>query len=121
MLSRLKNWLKGKSSTSESNSAGQLKGTGRHVVAGQPIKTSAPKRTYPRNSDTAAAAGRGEDHGANKNKVVRNQYIRESTGTHETLKILDSSLPDPDDEANIDPYNTGGFDRSKNWANRSQK
>jgi len=34
---------------------------------------------------------------------------------------LDDSLVDPDEEAGIDPYNTGGFDRSKNWNNSFRK
>ena len=44
--------------------------------------------------------------------------MRENTGTHETLKILDDSLVDDDEEAGIDPYNTGEFDRSRNWDKR---
>ena len=34
---------------------------------------------------------------------------------------FDDSLVDPDEEAGIDPYNTGGFDRSKNWNNSFRK
>jgi hypothetical protein len=62
-----------------------------------------------------------EDAGPGKNKLIRNKYIREDTGTHETLKILDDSLVDSGEEPGIDPYNTGGFDRSKNWHNRFRK
>ena len=62
-----------------------------------------------------------EDAGPGKNKLIRNKYIREDTGTHETLKILDDSLVDSGEETGIDPYNTGGFDRSKNWHNRFRK
>jgi len=62
-----------------------------------------------------------EDAGPGKNKLIRNRYIREDTGTHETLKILDDSLVDSGEEPGIDPYNTGGFDRSKNWNNRFRK
>ena len=47
--------------------------------------------------------------------LIRNRYVREDTGTHETLKILDDSLIDTKEETGIDPYNTGRFDRSKNW------
>ena len=50
-----------------------------------------------------------------------NTYIRENTGTHKTVKTLDDSLVDPDEADGIDPYNTGGFDRSKNWNNRFRK
>lgn len=59
-----------------------------------------------------------EDAGSGKNGLIRKKYVREDTGTHETLKIFDYSLVDSGEEADIDPYNTGGFDRSKNWNNR---
>ena len=62
------------------------------------------------------------DGGPGKNVLVRNKYLREDTGTHETLKIIDESLLNPDDEDGIDPYNTGRFDRTKSWdSSRSRK
>ena len=65
--------------------------------------------------------GKIEDGGPGKNVLVRNKYVREDTGTHETLTIIDDSLPD-DEEAGLDPYNTGRFDRSKSWnSSRSRK
>mgnify|MGYP000866434531 FL=1 len=66
-------------------------------------------------------SGRIEDAGPGKNVLIRNKYVREDTGTHETLKILDDSMVDSGEETGIDPYNTGGFDRSKNWNNRFRK
>lgn len=59
-----------------------------------------------------------EDNGPGKNVLIRNKYVREDTGTHDTLKILDDSSIVSDDETGIDPYNTGQFDRSKNWDKR---
>lgn len=56
-----------------------------------------------------------------QNVLIRNKYVREDTGTHETLKILDDSLVDSGEESGIDPYNTGGFDRSRNWESRFRK
>lgn len=50
--------------------------------------------------------------------LIRNKYLREDTGTHETLKILDDSLLDSGEEEGFDPYNTGDFDRSRNWERR---
>jgi len=111
MLARLKNWFKGKTPTGESDSANQITGTGRHAIARQSVK-----KPY-----NATASERAQAPDARKNAATRNQYIREETSTHETLTILDSSLPDPDEEKGIDPYNTGGFDRSKNWNNRFRK
>ena len=62
------------------------------------------------------------DGGPGKNVLVHNKYLREDTGTHETLKIIDESILDSDDEDGIDPYNTGRFDRSKSWdSSRSRK
>jgi hypothetical protein len=58
------------------------------------------------------------DGGPDKTVLVRSKYIREDTGTHETLRILDDSITQPDDEIGTDPYDTGDFDRSKNWDKR---
>ena len=66
----------------------------------------------------AEVGGRIEDSGPGKNVLIRNRFVREDTGTHETLKILDDSLVDSGEEAGIDPYNTGEFDRSRNWDKR---
>ena len=59
-----------------------------------------------------------EDNGPGKNVLIRNKYVREDTGTHETLKILDDSMLETDEEEGMDPYNTGQFDRSKHWDKR---
>ena len=64
--------------------------------------------------------GRIEDRGPGKNVLIRNKYLREDTGTHETLKILDDSMIDTDEDEGFDPYNTGQFDRSRNWDKRSK-
>ena len=62
------------------------------------------------------------DGGPGKNILIRNKYVREDTGTPETLKIVDDSLLDNDDEVGIDPYNTGRFDRARCWnSSRSRK
>ena len=53
--------------------------------------------------------------------LVRNRYQSEDTGTHDTLKIIDDSLVDSGEETGIDPYNTGNFDRSRNWDKRFRK
>ena len=66
----------------------------------------------------AELGGRIEDGGPGKNVLIRNRFVREDTGTHETLTILDDSLVDSGEEAGIDPYNTGEFDRSRNWDKR---
>ena len=65
--------------------------------------------------------GRIEDAGPGKNVLIRSKYVREDTGTHETLKIIDDSLIDSGEETGFDPYNTGQFDRSKTWKSRTRK
>lgn len=50
-----------------------------------------------------------------KPRHARKKYVREDTGTHETLTIIDESLLPSDDKDDIDPYNSGQFDRSKSW------
>lgn len=64
--------------------------------------------------------GRIEDAGPGKNVLVRSKYLREDTGTHDALKIIDESEIEEDD-GGIDPYNTGRFDRSQSWNSRFRK
>ena len=73
-------------------------------------------------SSGVSPSSRIESLGPGKNVLIRNKYVREDTGTHETLKIIDEdTLLDTGEETGIDPYNTGGFDRSKNWDTRFRK
>jgi len=62
--------------------------------------------------------GRIEDGGPGKNVLVRNRYVREDTGTHEKLVIIDEASLDDDGDKGFDPYNTGQFDRSQTWSRR---
>ncbi len=55
------------------------------------------------------------------NVLIRNKYQREDTDTHDNLKIIDDSMIDSGEETGIDPYNTGNFDRSRNWDKRFRK
>ena len=63
-------------------------------------------------------SGRLVDSGPGKTVLVRNKLVREDSGTHETLTILGDSFAQSDDEVGTDPYDTGDFDRSKNWDKR---
>ncbi len=66
--------------------------------------------------------GKIEDGGPGKNVLVRNKYVREDTGTHETLTIIDDSILQADEDDGLDPYNSGRLDRSKSWnSSRSRK
>ena len=65
--------------------------------------------------------GRIEDRGPGKNVLIRNKYLREDSGTHETLKIFDDSVLETEEVKGFDPYNTGRFDRSKHWDKRTRE
>jgi hypothetical protein len=89
-----------------------------------------PKRTEPamqKSPDPALVdfdselGGRIHDGGPGKNVLVRNKYVREDSGTHDTLKIIDDSLVEETDDYADDPYNTGRFDRSQSWNLRTKK
>ena len=122
MFERFENWLTDKFSAADSRPPEQLRQPG------------APTRTIPRPTIPAAVqpavtpvgfepslGAQIEDAGPGKNVLFRNIHIREDTGTHETLKIIDESLLDSDQQDSFDPYNSGQFDRSRNWGDRFSK
>lgn len=89
-------------------------------------KTAKPKK--PIDSDfvefDASIDGKIDTVGPGKNVLRRPRFVREEAGTHETLSIVDEAgeqQRNEDDEDGIDPYNTGRFDRSKNWDKRFRK
>ena len=131
MLEKIKNWIQGAGSSKQSTPAQNLQQSGAH-----PRPTQSPRdrdkgaerrkildrRTQPGFVDLdPTVAGNIESNGPGKNVLIRNKYQREDTGTHETLRIVVESLLDSDEETGIDPYNTGNFDRSKNWDKRFRK
>jgi hypothetical protein len=70
----------------------------------------------------AELGGQIADGGPGKNVLVRSKFVREESGTHDNLKILDAALFEEEEEKDgIDPYNTGRFDRAKSWEFRSRK
>ena len=132
-MKRLTNWLTSKISPKKASSDPKLSTTGAHVrqtgshlahTGGHTApRVAKPKQAVPRSQPEYVeldphVEGRIEDSGPGKNVLIRNKYVREETGTHETLKILDDSMFDTKEEEGIDPYNTGQFDRSKNWDKR---
>lgn len=63
-----------------------------------------------------------EDLGPGKNILKRNKYVREDAGTHDTLKIIsEDELEAMEDDTGGDPYNTGQFDPSGSWKNRTRE
>jgi len=125
-MQRFLNWLSSKISPKKAPPRPNLRQTGAHLkqtgghTRPRPAK---PKQAVPRRQPEYVdldprIEGRIEDNGPGKNVLIRNKYLREDTGTHETLKILDDSIIDTEEEEGLDPYNTGQFDRSKNWDKR---
>ena len=122
MLKRLKNWFSGRSAGKDAPPSPALHKTGSHAAPRpRPTQQKIPRKRPEFVDADDGLSGKIENNGPGKNVLIRNKYVREDTGTHETLKILDDSLVDSGEETGIDPYNTGGFDRSKNWDKRFGK
>ncbi len=121
-MKRFLNWLSRIFSSEKPTPRNNLRQTGTHLrqTGTHGPKRSVPKQAVPKRQPEyvnfdSNVEGRIEDRGPGKNVLIRSRYVREDTGTHETLKILDESMIDTEEEEGFDPYNTGQFDRSKNW------
>lgn len=123
MIKSLKNWFTNRFSEESPAPAPDLRksGTNASPRPARPRQQEVPRRKPEFVEADEKLAGRIESNGPGKNVLIRNKYVREDTGTHETLKILDDSIVDSGEETGIDPYNTGGFDRSRNWDKRFGK
>ncbi|MDH4124289.1 MAG: hypothetical protein OEW64_02705 [Gammaproteobacteria bacterium] len=127
-MTRFFRWLVGRFSAKQvsprtdlKKSGSYLRQTGHHAAAPGATRTPAvPERQPEVVRFDGLADARIEDLGPGKNVLIR-KYIREDTGTHETLTILDENAIDTEEQVGIDPYNTGRFDRSKHWDKRSRK
>jgi hypothetical protein len=140
MMKHFIDWLTAKISPKKASpnpggTGAQLRQTGSHLrqtgshlrPAGGPTlrPTPRPKQAVPKRQPEYVdlephITGRIEDAGPGKNVLIRNKFVREDTGTHDTLKILDESMLDTEEEEGIDPYNSGQFDRSRNWDKRGK-
>jgi hypothetical protein len=118
-MQRFMKWLASKISPEKEPPPRPLRQTGPRVRP----KPAVPKPAEPEDLEfSGELGGKIVDGGPGKNVLVRNKYVREDSGTHETLKIIDDSLVEENDEGGADPYNTGRFDRSKSWdSSRSRK
>ena len=125
MIENLKAWLKLRFSGGEETPPPSLQNTGsyrqRLVEKERPsLPAEEPSVSQPE-PDELPVHGTIESLGPGKNVYVRNPYVREELGTHDSLKILDESLVDGEEPDGIDPYNTGRFDKSKKWDQRFRK
>lgn len=121
-MKRFFNWLADKISHQKAPPKPGLKQTGQHTTPNKARVQQAVPRSQPEYVEfDSKVDGQIDDAGPGKNVLRRNKYIREEAGTHETLSILDESAEPDTTEDGIDPYNTGQFDRSRNWDKRFSK
>lgn len=119
-MKRFLTWLGSKLFPQAAESESVLRQTTRGGrIKPSPVKTASSQAAMV--DFNSEVSGRIEDGGPGKNVLVRNKYVREETGTHDTLKIIDGSLLEDPEEYGIDPYNTGRFDRSQSWNMRTKK
>lgn len=119
MLRRLISWFRGEPAPPQSRTAQLRRRSSAHAAVQDAAENPEQRELAPDFFETNQSVERRiESTGPGKNVLIRNKYVREETGTHETLKILDDSMLDGGDEDGIDPYNSGEFDRSKNWDKR---
>ena len=127
MFEKIKKWILGAAASQEASSVKRLRQSGTHPRQANPPRDRRSGRERRNRGDYVDQVEvvdldsdiAGDD--PRKNERVRNKYHREDTGTHETLKIFDDSIVDSGEETGIDPYNTGNFDRSRNWDKRFRK
>jgi len=125
-MKRFFNWLASLFSTQAAPPRPELTRSGSHLrQSGSQIKpgSSRPRQAVPERQPEfvnidSQFAGRIIDSGPGKTVLVGSKFVREDSGTHETLTILDESLSQANDDVGTDPYDTGDFDRSKNWDRR---
>ncbi len=125
MIELIKNWLQGRTTPTQDlrqTGANRLPGVRRadrrktdRRDRGDPTERPEPRQV----KLEPTVAGRVDSDGP-VNVLVRNKYQQDDSGTN-TLRILDDSMLDSIDEAGNDPYNSGSFDRSKNWEKRYRK
>ncbi len=121
-MKRFSNWLADKISPRKASPEPGLEQTRQRAVPKKnPVKQAVPRSQPEYVEFDSSVDGQIDDAGPGKNVLRRNKSIRENSGTHETLTIIDESVEDHSDEEGIDPYNTGQFDRSRTWDKRFRK
>lgn len=124
-MKRFFNWLADKISPEKAPPRVDVTKTGQHTTLKKPSKPrkQAVPRSQPEYIDfDSSVEGRIDSGGPGKNVPGRSKFVRENVGTHDSLSIVGESVEDEEqDGEGIDPYNTGQFDRSKNWDKRFRK
>jgi hypothetical protein len=118
-MKRLLRWLTDKFSPKKDSPRPDLSQSGAHITPAKTAFKAAVPRRQPEYIDFDPDQEDGMVPGLDpRNRTI---FIREETGTHETLTIVGDSPEKPTEESGIDPYNTGQFDRSKHWDQRFRK
>ena len=127
MIELIKNWLQGRTKPTQALPTQDLRQSGanrlpsvRRTDRRKTDRLDPAERPEPRQVKLEpTVAGRVKSDGP-VNVLVRNKYQQDDSATN-TLRILDDSMLEPNDEAGNDPYNSGSFDRSRNWEKRYRK
>ena len=130
MIELIKNWLQGRTAPTQALPTQDLRQSSANrlpsVRRTDRRKTDRRDRLDPTERPESrqvkvepSVAGRVDSNGP-VNVLVRNKYQQDDSATN-TLRILDDSMLDSIDEAGNDPYNSGSFDRSRNWEKRYRK
>lgn len=113
------NWLKGDAASDPVNSPQQRRRVSAHAAL---HARSVPAKARTENPDNHEIGptfeGRIENVGPGKNVLISDADEIDDTGARETLRQFDDAPLDPREPRGIDPYNSGQFDRSKNWDTR---
>ena len=114
-MARNVNWLKINPGMGNSEPEEPPRRPGTHAQTRPHPPPATPVLTNPAPVDFAAdVSGKIIDGGPGKNILIRNKYVGEDKGTHDTLAILDDSiLANNEGKTGADPYNTCRFDRPK--------
>jgi len=128
-MKRFFNWLADKISPEKaspkvtryhSTSEARRRGKPAAVNAAKPKKSADPDFV----EFDASVDGKIDSAGPGKNVLRRHNLTGEDADSQESLSIVGESEEQQnsdDNEGGIDPYNTGKFDRSKNWDKRFRK
>ena len=113
------NWLKGEASSDPVKPPQQRRRVSAHAALhARSVPTPARTGKPDLRDIEPTFEGRIEDLGPGKNVLVADGDAIDDTGARETLRLFDDSPLDPSEPTGIDPYNSGQFDRSRNWDTR---
>jgi hypothetical protein len=119
MFKRWINWLRGDAASDPVRPPQPRKPAPAHAAQRARSAPSAAASQRPVNHDIGhRLEGRIESVGPGKNVLVRDGETTADTDAQETLQLLDDSPLDPSEPVGIDPYNSGQFDRSRQWNSR---